>query len=91
MREMISSDTIACAIEKSTLDAVCDCGHAYEAHRYVAEVARVLRPDGVFLVFSYAPPVSRLCFLEPHFRCDVDVLHEHRCFAYQCRKKTPNV
>merc|ERR1712137_8595 len=75
--------TFDTAIDKSTLDAVCDGGRDAEASRYVAEVARVLRPGGAFLIFSYAPPNTRLHHLELMFNCSVEVAGE-RCFAYVC-------
>eukprot|EP00929_Paragymnodinium_shiwhaense_P093857 TRINITY_DN54175_c0_g1_i1.p1 TRINITY_DN54175_c0_g1~~TRINITY_DN54175_c0_g1_i1.p1 ORF type:complete len:284 (+),score=51.76 TRINITY_DN54175_c0_g1_i1:71-922(+) len=76
------------AIEKSTLDAVCDNGHSEAGNRYVSEVARILHRKGEFLAFSFGPPASRLPYLEKHFDCKVHILHDHRCFAYQCVKKS---
>ena len=52
-------------IDKATLDSLL-CGENSTANsgRYVAEVARVLRPGGVFVVVSFGAPEIRLSFLE---------------------------
>lgn len=87
MHDVLEDGAFGCALDKSTLDAVCDGGRDAEAARYVAEVARLLRPEGTFLVFSFAPPGSRLRHLEGAglFRCRVEVVQD-LCFAYTCRK-----
>lgn len=86
MRGVFPDGGFDCAIEKSTLDSVCDGGRDEEAARYVAEVARVLRPGGTFLVISFAPPAARLQYLESLFSCEAEVA-AGRCWAYSCRKR----
>lgn len=86
LRGKVSDGEYSVVLEKSTLDAVGDNDHDADAERYISEVHRVLRPGGVFVMFSLAPPTSRLPFLEQHFECSVDILYDHRCFLYTCRK-----
>ena len=52
-------------IDKGLLDALlCSERMVASSERYVAEVARVLRPGGVFVVVSFGAPEIRLSFLE---------------------------
>lgn len=74
-----------CAIDKSTLDSICDCGRDADADKYIAEVARVLKPSGVLLVFSFSPPHARMRHLRSKFNCEVEVA-EGNCFVYTCRR-----
>lgn len=48
-------------IDKGTLDCLL-CGESSTANtgRYTHEVARVLKPGGVFIVVSFGPPENRL-------------------------------
>ena len=74
-----------CAIDKSTLDSICDCGRDDDAAKYVSEVARILKPSGVLVVFSFSPPPARLPHLYGQFNCQVEVAQD-QCFVYLCRK-----
>ena len=84
--EGLNGELFDCAIDKSTLDSICDCGRDEDAAKYVAEVARILKPSGVFLVFSFSPPHARLPHLYRNFDCKIDVA-EDQCFVYVCRKR----
>ena len=81
----IEANFFDCAIDKSTLDSICDGNRDEEAAKYVAEVARILKPHGVFLMFSFSPPQSRLQHLSKFFHCEVQVA-EDQCFVYNCKK-----
>eukprot|EP00438_Fugacium_kawagutii_P032865 Skav216124 [mRNA] locus=scaffold1946:245285:245974:+ [translate_table: standard] len=74
-----------CAIDKSTLDSICDGGRDDEAAKYITEVSRILKPAGIFLMFSFSPPGSRLQHLSKFFSCKVEVA-EDQCFVYRCSK-----
>ena len=52
-------------VDKGTLDSLL-CGENSTANstRTCAEVARVLKPGGVYLVISYGSPENRLSYLE---------------------------
>ena len=84
-RHLFAADFFDCAIDKSTLDSICDGGRDEDAAQYVAEVARILKPSGVFLMFSFSPPQSRLQHLSKTFNCEVQVA-EDQCFVYTCTK-----
>ena len=81
----IEANFFDCAIDKSTLDSICDGGRDDEAAKYIMEVARILKPSGIFLMFSFSPPQSRLQHLSKFFDCEVQVA-EDQCFVYNCRK-----
>ena len=85
MRDVFEDGFFDCAIDKSTLDSVCDCKRDADAALYVAEVARILNESGVFVVFSFSPPAARLHHLQKAFQCDVQ-LAEGQCFVYTCCK-----
>jgi len=85
MRDIFEDSFFDSAIDKSTLDSVCDCNRDTDAARYVSEVARILRNSGVFIVFSFSPPPARLHHLQKAFQCDVSVA-EGQCFVYTCHK-----
>ena len=61
-------------IDKATLDSLL-CGENSTANsgRYVAEVARVLRPGGVFIVVSFGSPENRLSYFEGEYGWQVTV------------------
>ena len=55
-------------IDKSTIDALLcsDCPYINTA-RMLEEVERVLKPDGVYFIISYAEPIYRMQhFTQPH-------------------------
>lgn len=57
-----SYDTV---IDKATLDSLlCGDNSTANASRYCSEVARILKPGGVFFVISYGIPENRLSYLE---------------------------
>ena len=87
MRELFQDGYFDCAIDKSTLDSVCDGHRDADAARYVSEVARILSDTGVFVVFSFSPPAARLRHLQNSFSCDVQIA-ENQCFVYTCYKST---
>lgn len=55
-------------VDKGTLDSLL-CGENSTANsgRYVAEVARVLKPGGVFIVVSFGTPENRMSYLEGEY------------------------
>jgi ubiquinone/menaquinone biosynthesis C-methylase UbiE len=60
-------------IDKGTMDAIC-CGHAYKENiaAMEREISRVLVPGGVYIVFSYGKPVTRLEYMNhPEYNWDV--------------------
>ena len=61
-------------IDKGTLDSLL-CGENSTANtaRYMAEVSRVLKAGGVFIVVSYGSPENRLSYLEGDFGWSVSV------------------
>ncbi len=61
-------------IDKGTLDCLL-CGENSTAitGRYTHEVARVLKPGGVFIVVSYGAPENRLSYLEGDYGWFVSV------------------
>eukprot|EP00966_Prymnesium_polylepis_P142229 3284359-Prymnesium_polylepis.1 len=65
-------------IDKATLDSIlCGEGGAESGARLLSEVARVLKPGGVFVLLSNAPPKQRMPMLEkPQYswRCVANVL-----------------
>ena len=86
MRTLFEDGFFDCAIDKSTLDSVCDCNREADAARYVSEVARILNDSGVFVVFSFSPPSARLQHLQTAFQCNVQIA-EDQCFVYTCCKR----
>ena len=52
-------------IDKAMLDSLL-CGEASTANtgRYVGEVARTLKPGGVYIIVSFGTPENRLSYLE---------------------------
>jgi len=60
-----------CALDKGTLDAIL-CGDSYynNASNYLKEVARVLKPNGIFVVITYGTPNSRLYYLSDEHKED---------------------
>lgn len=61
-------------VDKGTLDCLL-CGENSTANtgRYTHEVARVLKPGGVFIVVSYGAPENRLSYLEGDYGWFVSV------------------
>ena len=61
-------------IDKATLDSLL-CGENSTANSglYVKEVARVLKPGGVFIVVSFGAPENRLSYLEGEYNWTVTV------------------
>ena len=53
----VADGSVAAALDKGTLDAIC-CGEGfdYEARRVAASVVRALRPGGVWACVSLMPP-----------------------------------
>ena len=61
-------------IDKATLDTLL-CGENSTANtsRYTHEVARVLKPGGVFIAISHATPEVRLSYLEGDYDWNASV------------------
>ena len=61
-------------VDKATLDSIL-CGENSTANsgRYVKEVARVLKPGGVFIIVSFGAPENRLSYLEGEYGWSVTV------------------
>jgi len=52
-------------IDKGTLDAIlCGEGSAQTSEKMLADIARVLKPDGVFVCITYGQPSNRLHYLK---------------------------
>ena len=63
----IPDASIACVIDKGTLDAICvGDGFDYEARRVAAEAVRVLAPGGRLMCLSLMPPSVLLPLLQRH-------------------------
>ena len=60
-----AAGSFAAVVDKGTLDSVlCGEGSTANAAKVCEGVSRVLRPGGVFVCVSHAPPEARLCSLE---------------------------
>ncbi|KAL3925817.1 MAG: hypothetical protein SGPRY_003560 [Prymnesium sp.] len=74
----IEDQSYNAALDKATLDSIlCGEGGAQSGTRLLSEVSRVLKPGGVFMLMSNAPPKQRLPMLEqPQYswRCVAKVL-----------------
>jgi len=87
-----------CVIDKGTFDCVVLSKNAEEdSKQFCSEVARVLKPGGVFVVISIHEPESRLKFLdrtEYHWKCETRILdlapyevpEQQNTFVYIMRK-----
>ena len=66
--------TFDAVLDKAALDSLL-CGESSTANsgRYVKEVARVLKPGGVFIVVSFGAPENRLSYLEGDYGWSVTV------------------
>jgi len=52
-------------IDKGTLDAIlCGEGSAQTSEKMLTEIARVLKPDGIFVCITYGQPSNRLHYLK---------------------------
>jgi len=52
-------------IDKGTLDAIlCGEGSSQASEKMLTDIARVLKPDGVFVCITYGQPSNRLHYLK---------------------------
>lgn len=58
-------DTFDVVMDKGTMDSIlCGEGSTTNVGKMLAEVTRVLKPNGVFFMVSYSSPDNRLSYLE---------------------------
>ena len=61
MSQQLDDESFDAVIDKATFDSIlCGEGGSERAERFLSEVARVLKPGGIFSLLSNAPPEQRL-------------------------------
>merc|ERR1719454_1437872 len=62
-------------IDKATIDSIlCGEGSTHNAQKMLAEVSRVLQPNGVYIAVSHGQPSYRLTYLQrPEFGWNVKI------------------
>jgi len=67
-------------IDKATLDSIlCGEGSTHNAQKVLQEVAKVLKPDGVYVCVSHGQPSYRLTYLQrPEFGWNVKIYTVHK-------------
>lgn len=69
-----SDESFDCVVDKGTMDSIlCGEGSTSNTARMLSEVARVLKPGGVFFMVSYGVPDNRLGYLESEYPWKVNV------------------
>jgi len=80
-------------IDKGTLDAIlCGNDSAKNSSEMLDQCSRVLKPGGVFLIFTYGQPQSRLSYLEKpklNWKVACHVLGKTK-FMYVLKKSAPS-
>lgn len=79
--------------DKGTMDALMNNADPAVADRYIAEVRRVLKPTGVFVMVSYAVPYKRVDRFGPTWRLNIKQLPENDDdqtdhYVYICRPES---
>lgn len=75
------------------MDALMNNADPAVADRYIAEVRRVLKPTGVFVMVSYAVPYKRVDRFGPTWRLNIKQLPENDDdqtdhYVYICRPES---
>mmetsp|Transcript_102034 Transcript_102034/g.284008 ORF Transcript_102034/g.284008 Transcript_102034/m.284008 type:complete len:345 (-) Transcript_102034:168-1202(-) len=84
-------------IDKCTLDTLVCCEDSHVVvGKYLKEVVRVLKDNGVYFTLSFGKPAVRMSYLRKHFNFPVEITNlpvpytkSHFHFAYACRKRAP--